>query len=553
MIIKALKTFSDGIIAMHEGEIANVPDAKAQRFIAEGYAVEYTGEGGDIDLSAYAKKTDLAPYAKSEDVPTPSNNLFLIAHRGLKTDTIPYNTINAFINAIDNGYKWLEIDARPTSDNVLVLVHDATATLYKNGISESVVIANTSYAELLEYTIDIEGNYTVDTLSKALYMLKQYDVNIIIDLKDVNYTGDTLKLACDYGMAEHCIVSTTSVFILNNLSVFRKYKHVALRITPNDYSQMVQIVNTIDNKIYLDLGVLDSTHMAEYLPYSLALKLPIIVAQIQSEPNKQQYTKHIINVASGIMGDNNPNYEQLKALSSINVAYSEINTNASIINIESSEPITLSAQNTNEGGGYINMYSENPSIAKLTTNNMGTDVTATITPITDGITAITMINGTSTKNIPINIAKNGYVALIGDNNDTDRQYKRDGYKVTLFALQGSDNIGLNIKNVNRYNYSEKGYIGDTFSTMQVPTGATTLTATIDTTKIPNGVLYVKEWDNEGNYTPHPWNANHNITLGANTKFFSITGRIGSGEPLVENNAVNDKFSQLVNAITFSFS
>ena len=59
MIIKALKTFSDGAISMHEGEIANVPDTKAQLFIAEGYAVEYTGEGGEIDLSAYAKKTDL--------------------------------------------------------------------------------------------------------------------------------------------------------------------------------------------------------------------------------------------------------------------------------------------------------------------------------------------------------------------------------------------------------------------------------------------------------------------------------------------------------------
>jgi len=492
-------------------------------------------------------------FAKSEDIPTLSDNLFLIAHRGLKTDAIPYNTIDAYINAINNGYKWLEIDVRPTSDNVLVLVHDPTATLYKNGVSESVVIANTSYAELLKYTVDSEGNYTVDTLSKALYTLKQYDVNIIIDLKNSNYTEDTLKLACDYGMSEHCIVSTAPVFILNNLSVFKKYKHVALRITPSHYSRMVQIVNAIDNKIYLDLGVAEPTHMSEYLPYALALKLPIIAAQIQSAPNKQQYVKHIINVASGIMGDNNPNYEQLKALSSVSVEYSEINTDTSIINIDNLESITFSAQNTNEGGGYINMYSENPNIAKLTTNNMGTDVTATITPITDGVTTITMINGTSTKNIPINIATNGYVALIGDNMDTDRRYRLDHIKATLFALQGSDNIGLNITNANRYSYSAKGYVGDTFSTMQVPTGVTTLTATIDTTKVPNGVLYVKEWDNEGNLTPHPWNANHNITLGANTKFFSITGRIGSGELLSENSVVNDKFSQLVNAITFSFS
>jgi hypothetical protein len=59
MIIKALKTFSDGAISLHEGEIANVPDVKAQLFINAGYAVEYTGEGGEIDLSAYAKKTDV--------------------------------------------------------------------------------------------------------------------------------------------------------------------------------------------------------------------------------------------------------------------------------------------------------------------------------------------------------------------------------------------------------------------------------------------------------------------------------------------------------------
>ena len=42
MIIKALKTFSDGAISMHEGEKANVSDAKANLFIAEGYAEEYS-------------------------------------------------------------------------------------------------------------------------------------------------------------------------------------------------------------------------------------------------------------------------------------------------------------------------------------------------------------------------------------------------------------------------------------------------------------------------------------------------------------------------------
>jgi lysophospholipase L1-like esterase len=65
MIIKALKTFSDGAISMHEGEIANVPDAKAQLFIAEGYAIEYTGEGGEIDLSNYVTKDTAQYYGES--------------------------------------------------------------------------------------------------------------------------------------------------------------------------------------------------------------------------------------------------------------------------------------------------------------------------------------------------------------------------------------------------------------------------------------------------------------------------------------------------------
>ena len=103
MIIKALKTFSDGVIAMHEGEIANVPDAKAQRFIAEGYAVEYTGEGGDIDLSAYAKKTDLENYAKSEDVENLNTDDISIKGITVVYDINHLALKNTDLQTIDNG------------------------------------------------------------------------------------------------------------------------------------------------------------------------------------------------------------------------------------------------------------------------------------------------------------------------------------------------------------------------------------------------------------------------------------------------------------------
>lgn len=42
MVIKALKTFSDGVTSLFAGEVASVADTKANVLIADGLAVEYT-------------------------------------------------------------------------------------------------------------------------------------------------------------------------------------------------------------------------------------------------------------------------------------------------------------------------------------------------------------------------------------------------------------------------------------------------------------------------------------------------------------------------------
>lgn len=41
MVIKALKTFSDGITSLFEGEVTTVEDTKANVLIADGLAVEH--------------------------------------------------------------------------------------------------------------------------------------------------------------------------------------------------------------------------------------------------------------------------------------------------------------------------------------------------------------------------------------------------------------------------------------------------------------------------------------------------------------------------------
>ena len=49
----------------------------------------------------------------------------LIAHRGLYTSSIKENTIEAFDNALNNGYDGIELDVRLTKDKVPVVVHDS--------------------------------------------------------------------------------------------------------------------------------------------------------------------------------------------------------------------------------------------------------------------------------------------------------------------------------------------------------------------------------------------------------------------------------------------
>lgn len=156
MIIKALKTFSDGVISMHEGEIANVPDTKAQRFIAEGYAVEYSAPIDEADLRDYAKLTDVAP-------------------------------LSAYIsNAIENGATWFK--TMPTDDQLLEMPDDTM--FYAHG-----------YYEIL----DGNGGYYKVTTTKTINSRKITDGTNAVYLIPLDERGHVKNIVnlCRYGIREY--------------------------------------------------------------------------------------------------------------------------------------------------------------------------------------------------------------------------------------------------------------------------------------------------------------------------------------------------------------
>ncbi|MBQ3021423.1 MAG: hypothetical protein IJD92_04275 [Bacilli bacterium] len=104
----------------------------------------------------------------------------LIAHRGLINDNIKENTLEAFINAINNNYQGIELDIRLTKDKKIVVLHDKLINRTSNGKGN---INNLTYKELSNY------NFGTNKIKSKLPLLKDVIENInnkiiIIELKE---------------------------------------------------------------------------------------------------------------------------------------------------------------------------------------------------------------------------------------------------------------------------------------------------------------------------------------------------------------------------------
>lgn len=75
----------------------------------------------------------------------------IIGHRGAR-GLAPENTLKSIAKALEHGVDEVEIDARVTADNVVVLHHDKDLT---DGSGNRLRIKNTTYAELLRHKNDL--------------------------------------------------------------------------------------------------------------------------------------------------------------------------------------------------------------------------------------------------------------------------------------------------------------------------------------------------------------------------------------------------------------
>lgn len=135
--------------------------------------------------------TSMVTYAaEPEDV-------MIVGHRGY-SGLYPENTLVSFVAAANADVQWVEFDVRKSADGVLVIYHDDTLGRLVGDEMVTTGVKDFTYSQLL--TLDA-GAYLdqrfagqqIPALDHVLSVLKDTDVNMVIELKDIGDDEDFAK------------------------------------------------------------------------------------------------------------------------------------------------------------------------------------------------------------------------------------------------------------------------------------------------------------------------------------------------------------------------
>lgn len=224
--------------------------------------VSYASYGitGKIMVARNSISTDWSP--ASVDVGSHVFNiadnydLIGVAHMG-KKNLAPENTEPSFIAAAQNGYQFVEMDVRFTSDNVPVLIHDATINrVARNAdgtqLESDVYIKDITYAEALEYDFGIAFNQSFEgtkimRFEDFIILCKNLGLYPYIEIKndDNLYTEEQVQKLVDivdtYRMNEKTTWQSYSLKALVWIKKYRPESRLMMSASPVTNKRIIEV------------------------------------------------------------------------------------------------------------------------------------------------------------------------------------------------------------------------------------------------------------------------------------------------------------------------
>lgn len=164
-------------------------DMPEKKLFSEKDPFDLSGKEDTVTILLDAQWEDGSGHRADCGYPMFSNSLMAHSFGGLDGKTY-HNTIPAFMNGIQNGYKYFEVDLSYTADERLVLCHGwSEANCKWTGIPYSPDFKDMTYKRIMG--MKVHGNPIIDAREFYEYLKKYPQYTFEIDLH--NYSGEAVR------------------------------------------------------------------------------------------------------------------------------------------------------------------------------------------------------------------------------------------------------------------------------------------------------------------------------------------------------------------------
>ena len=157
--------------------------------------------------------------------------MIIIGHRGA-AGYEPENTIKSILKGIECGASAIEVDVRRTKDGIMVLMHDETVDRTTNGEGK---VSELTLAEIK--CLDAGKGERVPTLFEVFELLKERNVILLVELKEIGYEEEVVSMIKDFNMLNRVYITSFHKSALNRV----------VEIEPNMKTGLIFSSNTLRN------------------------------------------------------------------------------------------------------------------------------------------------------------------------------------------------------------------------------------------------------------------------------------------------------------------